>query len=104
VDAQQTQPRPDSAGTRLLRRIEAIAADVDSEPDPGLDLSGELEALATRLEGAFEARLSAEIAALREDLADALEDLSGSLLAQMSGMRSELLAAQVYPKSSGWQR
>jgi type VI protein secretion system component VasK len=90
--------------TGLRRRIEAIAAEVGSEPAPAADLTSDFQALATRLEAAFEERLAAEVTALREDLADALEELSAGLREQMSAIRTEMIAATVYPKSSGWQR
>jgi hypothetical protein len=109
VDSEPEQPAPDDdAATRLLRRIEAIAADVEGAPQPPA-LASSVEALATRLEGAFDERLAAltdalegvserlealardnaaEVAALREDLADALEELSAGLMERMSQIQA----------------
>jgi hypothetical protein len=109
VDSQPSQPAPDNdATTRLLRRIEAIAADIEVAPPPPA-FAGSVEALATRLEAAFDERLAAltdalegvcerlealgrdnaaEVAALREDLADALEELSTGLVERMSQLQS----------------
>jgi hypothetical protein len=103
VDSQQAHPASGEARSGLLRRIEAIAAEVGPERDAPAVPSGSLDALASRLEKAFEERLAAEMAALREDLADAIEELSASLLERISAIHTELLAASVYPKSSDWQ-
>jgi type VI protein secretion system component VasK len=108
VDRQPSQPVPhDDVATRLLRRIEAIAADIEVAPPPAF--AGSVEALATRLEAAFDERLAAleealegvserlealgrdnaaEVAALREDLADALEELSTGLIERMSQLQA----------------
>jgi ParB-like chromosome segregation protein Spo0J len=109
VDSQPALPEPeDDAGTRLLRRIEAIAADIEGTPHPPA-LAGSVEGLATRLEAAFDVRLAAleeaveglserlealgrenaaELAALREDLADALEQLSAGLMDRLSQLQA----------------
>jgi hypothetical protein len=106
-----SQPAPaDNATSRLLRRIEAIAADIEVAPPPPA-FAGSVEALATRLEAAFDERLAAltdalegvserlealgrdnaaEVAALREDLADALEELSTGLMERMSQLQAGL--------------
>jgi hypothetical protein len=103
VDSQPAQPAPDDAAASLLRRIEAIAADIEGAPQPS-SVAGSVQALATRLEATFDERLAvltdaleglserlealgrdnaAEVAALREDLADALEELSAGLMERM---------------------
>jgi hypothetical protein len=109
VDSQPAQPAPDQdAASRLLRRIEAIAADIEDGPQSSA-IAGTVDALATRLEAAFDERLAAltdaleglserlealgrdnaaEVAALREDLADALEELSAGLTDRMSQIQA----------------
>jgi hypothetical protein len=108
VASQPVQPAPDDAASRLRRRIEAIAADIEGSPQPQ-PVAGSVEALAGRLEAAFDERLAAltdaleglserlealgrdnaaELAALREDLADALEELSAGLLDRMSRVQA----------------
>jgi division protein CdvB (Snf7/Vps24/ESCRT-III family) len=110
VDSSPAQPANDDAAARLLRRIEAIAADIDTAPQPS-PVAGTIEALAGRLQAAFDERLAAleetleglserleslgrdnaaEVAALREDLADALEELSAGLLERMSQIQAGL--------------
>jgi hypothetical protein len=100
--------------SRLLARIEAIAADVENGPRPSSQPSeggSAEEALAARLEAAFDARLvalndrldglserlealgrdnAAEAAALREDLADALEELGAGLVDRLSAIQADL--------------
>jgi type VI protein secretion system component VasK len=110
VDSQPAQSAPEGNATaRLRRRIEAIAADLEVAPPPAF--AGSVEALATRLEAAFDERLAAltdaleglaerlealgrdnaaEVAALREDLADALEELSTGLMERMSQLQASV--------------
>jgi hypothetical protein len=108
VDSESAQPAPDGAALSLLRRIEAIAADIEGAPQPKA-VAGSVEALAIRLEATFDERLAtleealeglsdrlealgrdnaAELAALREDLADALDELSAGLMERMSRIQT----------------
>jgi hypothetical protein len=93
VDTQPTQPAANDAGPNLLRRIEAIAADVGGEPESDPATTARLDALAGRLEAVVENRLAAEISALREDLADALEELSAGLQQRMAAIEASIEAA-----------
>jgi hypothetical protein len=74
----------------LLRRIEAIAADVDAGPEPGPSEAW-IELLAARLEAAMAEQLASEMAALREDLADALEDVTAGLQQQLAEIRDAII-------------
>jgi hypothetical protein len=88
MDGQPAQPAPQVAASGLLGRIEAIAADVEAAPAPPSEAW--IETLAARLEAGMEERLAAEMAALREDLADALEELSAGLQQQMTAIRAAI--------------
>jgi hypothetical protein len=88
MDAQPAQPAPQATRSGLLGRIEAIAADVDATPPPPSEAW--IETLAARLEAGMEERLATEMAALREDLADALEELSAGLQQQMAAIRDAI--------------
>jgi hypothetical protein len=88
MDGQPAQPGP-PAEDGLLRRIEAIAAEV--EAGTAAPSEAWIEDLAARLEAGVEARLATEMAALREDLADALEDLTAGLQQQMAAIRDAII-------------
>jgi hypothetical protein len=73
----------------LLHRIEAIAAAAETAPAAPPDAAW-IDALVARLEAGFEARLGSEVAALREDLADALDDLTVDLQRQLAAIRDAI--------------
>jgi hypothetical protein len=83
------QPAPQAADSGLLRRIEAIAADVQAAPATPPSEAW-ITALAARLQAGVDERLASEMAALREDLADALEDLTAGLQQQMAAIRDSI--------------
>jgi hypothetical protein len=89
MDGPPVRPHTPVADADLLRRIEAIAADVEAVPGPPPSEAW-LEVLAARLESGFEERLATEMAALREDLADALEELSAGLQQQLAAIRDTI--------------
>jgi hypothetical protein len=89
VDGGPALPGSPVADSGLLRRIEAIAADVEGTAGPP-SAEAWTEALAARLEAGFEERLATEMAALREDLADALEELSAGLQQQLAAIRAAM--------------
>jgi hypothetical protein len=88
MDGQPAQPASEVAGSDLLGRIKAIAADVEAAPAPPSEAW--IETLAARLEAGMEERLATEMAALREDLADALEELSAGLQQKMAAIRDAI--------------